>query len=247
MRGNILFISDLHAPYQHKDALIFLYALHKKYKFKRIIGLGDELDYHALSFHDSDPDLDNAGSELQKGREVLWELNRMFPVVEWIDSNHGSMAYRKAKHHGIPRHLILDYKDAIFGERTKNGSLSFPGNRGAEWTWQNSLIIDLDNGQKCKIHHGMSSSTKRNLEQSGMCYVQGHFHSVFDLIYHGTPDFLNWGMTLGCLIDDNSAAFAYNKFSIKRPVIGCGGVVDGQPKLFPMKLNKGGRWNGMVP
>jgi hypothetical protein len=41
-------------------------------------------------------------------------------------------------------------------------------------------------------------------------------------------------MTIGCLIDDASLAFAYNKNTLKRPIIGCGAILDGQPKLLPM-------------
>jgi hypothetical protein len=93
----------------------------------------------------------------------------------------------------------------------------------------------------------MSVSTRRNVEQAGLCFVQGHHHGTFELLYHGTPESLNWGLTIGCLIDDSSLAFAYNKNTIKRPVIGCGGLVDGEPRLFPMPLKRGGRWNGVVP
>lgn len=248
MRGkNILFISDLHCPYQHPDALLFLAALKKKYDFRRVIGLGDELDYHAMSFHDHDPDLDSAGRELERGREVLWELWRLFPLIDWVHSNHGSMAYRKALHNGMPRHLLLDYRDAIFGEKSKSGRVSRPGARGTGWTWDHTLTLDLGNGKRCKIHHGMSVSTRRNVEQAGMCFVQGHHHGTFEIVYHGTPDALNWGITAGCLIDDEALAFSYNKNTIKRPIIGCAGLIDGNPKLFPMALAKGGRWTGAVP
>lgn len=247
MRGNILFISDLHAPYQHHDALRFLWALHKKYEFERIYGIGDELDYHAMSFHDHDPDLDSAGRELQRGREVLWELERMFPIVEWVDSNHGSMAFRKGLHHGTPRQLLVGYREAIFAEKDKKGNTFFPKDRGQGWTWAHTITTNIPNNLRLKIHHGMSVSTRRNVEQAGMCFVQGHHHGVFEIVYHGTTDALNWGMTIGCLINDEERAFAYNKNTIKRPVIGCGGVVDGNPRLFPMLLGKGGRWNGKVP
>jgi transcriptional regulator with XRE-family HTH domain len=58
----ILTISDLHIPYHHRDSLAFLAYLKAKYKPTRIICLGDELDKHALSYHDSDPDLASAGA-----------------------------------------------------------------------------------------------------------------------------------------------------------------------------------------
>lgn len=42
LNERILFISDLHAPYNHPDALDFLSDLNTKYKPTRVISLGDE-------------------------------------------------------------------------------------------------------------------------------------------------------------------------------------------------------------
>lgn len=245
--SRILVISDLHCPYQHRDALAFLQALKAKYNPDRIVCLGDELDYHAMSFHDADPDLDSAGRELQRGREVLWELEKMFPAMDLVDSNHGSMAYRKAKANGMPRHLILNYRDAVFGEKRADGAIVRPGGRGDGWTWQPTLDVTLPNGQNLHVVHGASKSTIANVKQFGCCFMQGHHHGTFEVVYNGTPRALNWGASFGCLIDDESYAFAYNKTTAARPVIGCGIVLDGHPKLLPMVLAKGGRWGGYVP
>jgi hypothetical protein len=242
-----LIISDLHAPYQHPDALRFLAALQGKYDFDGISCVGDELDYHAMSFHDSDPDLDAAGRELQAGREVLWELETLFPQMDLCDSNHGSMLYRRGMAAGVPRHLLLSYQDAIFAVKKRDGSIHRPKNRGNGWRWHHSFAFSLDSRRRCVMRHGMSISTRRNVEQSGMSFVQGHHHGTFEVVYNGTPDALNWGMTVGCLIDDGSLAFAYNRNTLRRPVIGCGGIIDGQPRLFPMVLARGGRWTGVVP
>ena len=103
----ILVISDLHAPYQHEDALEFLRAVKEKYQPNLVLNVGDELDYHALSFHASDPDLDSAGVELKRGQKVLKEFEEIFPEMVLVDSNHGSMKYRKAKVNGIPRELMV--------------------------------------------------------------------------------------------------------------------------------------------
>ncbi|MCK8363719.1 metallophosphoesterase, partial [Erwinia amylovora] len=62
----ILVVSDLHAPFNHPDSVAFLKAIKAKYKPTRVILTGDEVDFHAISFHDSDPDLDSAGKELEK-------------------------------------------------------------------------------------------------------------------------------------------------------------------------------------
>jgi len=41
--------------------------------------------------------------------------------------------------------------------------------------------------------------------------------------------------------------FLVGKNSLKSPIIGCGAILDGQPKLLLMILEKGGRWNGETP
>jgi hypothetical protein len=76
--------------------------------------------------------------------------------------------------------------------------------------------------------------------------VQGHHHSVFETKYFANHKDIYWSMVVGCLIDDKSLAFAYNKLQLKRPLIGCGIILDGQPKLLPMILNKDGRWNKRI-
>jgi hypothetical protein len=48
------------------------------------------------------------------------------------------------------------------------------------------------------------------LRPVGCNFVQGHHHGVFDIQYLGTPYLLNWGMTVGCLIDDAVWRSAYN-------------------------------------
>ena len=228
---NVLFISDLHAPYQHKDALYFLEALHSKHKFKRIINVGDEMDYHAMSFHDTDPNLLNAGDELKKAKKALQQLESIFPEMDLMESNHGSMKYRRAKAHGIPVELMVPYATAC--------------GVGQGWQWFPHRTYEFGS-HTVHVTHGKGVSTRRNVEQMGCCFVQGHYHGLFELVYNGTPHALNWGMTVGCLIDDESLAFAYNKNTLKRPVLGCGGIIDGKPVLFPMILRRGGRWSRKI-
>ena len=73
--------------------------------------------------------------------------------------------------------------------------------------------------------------------------MQGHYHEKMVIAYWGTKERLNWGMNVGCLVDDEALAFEYNNSNLKRPLIGCGMIIDSQPKLIPLVMNKGGRWN----
>jgi len=228
--SRILFISDMHIPYHHVDTIAFLKHLKAKYNPTRVICLGDELDKHALSYHDSDPDLPSAGDELKKSLPVIQELFEIFPTMDIIESNHGSLVWRKAKTFGIPKHYIKSYNDVL-------------GVDGG-WKWSFDLTVNLPNGQKCYVHHGKTSNVIQLSQQMGMCAVQGHFHESFKIDYWGNPTGLYWGMQCGCLIDDDTMAFNYNNVNIKRPIIGTGLVIDSMPVLEPMVLDVNGRWVG---
>ena len=52
---------------------------------------------------------------------------------------------------------------------------------------------------------------------------------------------LYYGMNTGCLIGKDSLAFAYEKDSLRKPIMRCN--PGGMPMLIPMLLD-GGRWTG---
>ena len=225
--SRILFISDMHIPYHHKNLIPFLKYLKKKYNPTRVICLGDELDKHAMSFHDSDPDLMSAGDELRASLPLIAEIKALFPVMDIIDSNHGSMVHRKAKHHGIPRAYIRSYNE-VLGVDDK-------------WVWHNDLTITLPATdslpeQQVYIHHGKSAEAIKTSQAMSMSHVCGHFHESFGVKYWANPTGLFFAVNAGCLIDDKAYAFAYNNSNLKRPIIGTVLIIDGVPVLEAMPL-----------
>ena len=112
-RQAILVISDMHHPYAHPDTVPFLAALKRKYKFTNVVCIGDEADFHDMSFHDSDPDLDSAGIELEKAIASLKPIYKLFPDVTVVESNHGSMVLRKALVGKLPRRVVKSYNDIL--------------------------------------------------------------------------------------------------------------------------------------
>jgi len=222
----------MHIPYHHRDLIPFLTAIKKKYEPAMVVCVGDEVDKHSMSFHDSDPDLPSAGDELKIAIKVLQRIYKLFPEVSLVDSNHGSMVYRKGKHHGIPRKYLRDYGEVL---EAPSG-----------WVWHNDLVISLPNRQKLYVCHGMSKNGLKLASSLGMCTVQGHYHSEFNINYGSSPSQLYWSMMSGCLIDDNALAFHYNKVTPARPIIGLGIIINGQPKLIPMVLDTNGRWNKKI-
>ena len=237
----IMVISDLHVPYQHPDAFTFLQEVKRVYNPDLIVCTGDELDNHAMSFHTPDPDLDSAGCELNRGREFLKELHSVFPNMLLCHSNHGSLAYRRGKAYGIPKHFLLSLRDAIFGERTPDGDVIRRGGLGNGWFWADYLLIK-SNGKLIKFKHGGSSQDMlSDLMKERCCLVRGHYHGQFNIVYSASPTETIWGMTVGCLIDNQNIAFNYNKVFNENPIYGCGMIIRGQPHLIPMVLENG-KW-----
>ena len=222
--SRILFISDMHIPYHHKAVIPFLAGLKTRYEPTRVVCLGDELDKHAMSFHDSDPDLPSAGDELKRALPTIRIIEELFPEMDLVDSNHGSLAYRKAKHHGIPRHYLRSYNEVL--------------EVGKGWKWHFDLTLDMSEYDKpdVYVHHGKNSSAIKVAQLMGMSHVCGHYHESFGIQYASTPNALLFGMNVGCLIDRKALAFAYSNSNMKRQVIGTGLIIDGIPILEAMEL-----------
>lgn len=228
----IMTISDQHMPYHHPDLFPFLKAVKKKYKPTLVINGGDEVDNHDLSFHDSDKDLPSAGDELKKALKYIKQMEKLFPNMLLLDSNHGSLAVRKFKFHGIPMKYLATQQQ-IYDVSNK-------------WQWVNDLSLTLPNGDLAYFCHGMVKDGKKLAAQRGTCVIQFHYHTEFRIDYIGNPNSLLWSMQCGCLIDRKSLAFAYDKLNLNRPIIGTGLIIDSKPVLVPMKLNKNGRWTGKL-
>lgn len=229
---SILVISDTHFPYSHPDTIDFLAALKKKYKPDKVVHIGDEVDWHSISFHDSDPGLLTPSNELKESIKQLKKLYKVFPDVDLLESNHGSLVYRRAKSHGIPVEVFKSYHDML--EAPKG------------WKWHFDLVLPTPTG-KVYFHHSKSADVLRASQQLGMSAVFGHHHNKFEVRHWSSGHNRAWGMFVGCLIDHKSMAFAYGKNNLVQPMLGCGIILDGQPKLLPMLLDKRGRWTKNTP
>jgi predicted phosphodiesterase len=227
----ILVISDMHLPYQHKDSIKFLKEIKKEFRPDKIVNIGDLLDFHAISMHDSNPDLYSAGMELDKAKEYIKVLENIFPEVIEVDSNHSSLVYRRALKYGMSKQFLKPY-----GE--------FLGTR--KWKWIDDLTLTMSNGQRCFFTHGRSADVLKVSQTMGMNCVQGHYHTKFLISYWANPDNLFFAMNVGCLINQKSMAFSYAKNFKTRFILGCGIILNGIPRLLPMVIDKKGDWIGKI-
>lgn len=218
----ILWISDLHAPFEHKNALNFLKGLKEKYNPTRVVIGGDEADCQGLNMHGVNPDLPSAGDELTQARKFIKQLAEVFPTADILESNHTSLAYRRAFKAGISKGYMKNYNEIFDVPDT--------------WIWHDDLLITLPNGQPCYFCHGKSTDGLKLSRNMACNVVQGHYHSKFSIQYWSNPRDLYWSMQAGCLIDDKSMAMNYNKLTLERPIIGTGLIIDSHPILVPMSL-----------
>ncbi len=107
-------------------------------------------DGHAISFHESDPNLDSAGVELEKAKLVLEELHELFPNLLVCDSNHGSLVYRRAKAHGLPVQFIKKYRDILF-----------PEHGAPSWSWADAWVLSTPLGP-VRFQHQVSGDFMLN-------------------------------------------------------------------------------------
>jgi hypothetical protein len=228
---SILVISDLHCPYQHPDAVRFLEACKKKFLPDTVVCIGDEADFHALSYHESNPDLLAAGDELEAAIEALTPIYKLFPKCAVIESNHGSMVLRKALTGGIPSKAIRSYNEIL--EAPKG------------WKWVDDLILQTELGP-VYFCHGKSGAPGKLASQYGMSTVQGHFHEKSQVCYISTPERLMFDLHTGCLANDKSLALQYNKINPKRPIVSIAVIMNGVPQIVPMVLNSRSRWTGKL-
>jgi hypothetical protein len=228
----LLVFPDLHCPYQHPDAVDFLGALKKKHRPTRVIGLGDESDGHDISYHESNPDLMSAGYELRAAIRALEPIYRLFPEVDMMWSNHGSLVFRKGLSAGLPADVFKSYNEIYHAPKG--------------WVWHQDLTLELPNGQSVYFCHGRQANALGMSQKLGMCTVNGHYHTQFSIQKWSTPLATNWAMVCGCLIDPRSSAYAYNHLQVLRPILGAGVILDSQPRLELMLLDKRGRWTGKL-
>lgn len=226
----ILTLSDMHAPYHHPDSLDFIRAVKKKYKPDVCISMGDLVDNHGISFHDSDPDLLSAGDELLKAREFCKELESVFPNLVVIGSNHGDLPLRRFLAAGIPKGYLRPYNEIY---DVKN------------WRFIDELTLHDKHNSIYFVHH-ISANGLKVATQRGVCVIQGHTHTKASIDYVSNTHNLLWAMHVGCMIDKKSLAFAYDKLNLSRPILSTGIVINGIPRIIPMILDQKSRWIGKL-
>ena len=205
--GNKLIIGDLHTPFDLEEYFDFCVNLYKKYDCGSTLLIGDVVDSHASSYHESDPDGLSAGDELFWAKKRLQRWHTQFPHADLMMGNHDLIFARKAKSAGLSKSVLKPFEEIIecptwkchYDDIALDGIIYSHGNVG-------------DAAKKAVMNR--ISTVQGHLHSKG--YVQ-HFVSIKDAIF---------GVQTGCGIDRHKYAMAYGKPFASKPVIGAAVILN---------------------
>lgn len=208
--NRVLVIGDLHEPFCLDGYLEFCIDTYNKYQCNKVVFIGDVIDNHYSSYHETDADGMGGGQELELAISKLSEWYKAFPNAHVTIGNHDRLIMRKAQTSAVPKKWIKDYKEV----------LEVP-----QWEFVNRVVID-----NVQYIHGEAGTAKVKCKADMMSTVQGHLHTQAYTEWFVGANFKVFGMQVGCGIDHESYAMAYAKAG-KKPVIGCGVVIDGKQAI----------------
>ena len=94
--SRVLVIGDLHEPFCLDGYLQFCKDTYAKYNCNKVVFIGDCIDSHYSSFHETDPDGMGGGEELELAIKRLARWIEAFPVADVTIGNHDRIISRKA-------------------------------------------------------------------------------------------------------------------------------------------------------
>ena len=208
--NRVLVVGDLHAPFTLDGYLDHCVNTYRNFNCNAVVFIGDIIDNHYASYHETDPDGLSGGDELTLAVKQIAPWYEAFPNATVIVGNHDRMIQRKAFSSSVPKEWIKPYNEVI----------GTPG-----WEWKDRHVID-----DVQYIHGEGGTARTRCRADLMSTVQGHLHTQCYTDWVVGAKFKVFGMQVGCGIDFSSYAMAYAKRG-KKPAIGCGVIIGGKSAL----------------
>ena len=204
-KRNVLVVGDLHEPFCLDAYVDFCLQQYHKYLCTDVIFIGDIIDNHFSSYHETSADGMGGAAELDLAIKRISRWYKAFPFAKVIIGNHDRIIMRKAQTSAVPSKWIKSYKEV----------LEVPN-------WEFMERYEQDNVQYV---HGEGGTARTKCRADMMNTVQGHLHTQAYCEHYVGKRFRVFGMQVGCGIDHDSYAMAYAKYG-KKPAIGCSVVLD---------------------
>jgi len=208
--SRVLVIGDLHEPFCLDSYLKHCKEVYSKHNCNRVVFIGDVIDNHYSSYHETNADGLGGGDELDIAIKRLKRWYKAFPNADVTIGNHDRIISRKAQTGGIPKRWIRNYSEVL---------------NTPKWNFTERVVID-----NVQYVHGEGGTARTKSKADMMSTVQGHLHTQCYTEWSVGAKFRIFGMQVGCGIDHESYAMAYAKAG-KKPAIGCGVVIGGHTAI----------------
>jgi hypothetical protein len=218
--ANVLHIPDLHSPFIHKHALKFVKKVYKDYGCDTVIFGGDVFDQYSWSRYPTDPNVLTGRQEFKRAKRQIASWVDVFPEVTITTGNHDLRFFKRLKESRIPEEMVVHNFNEIWG---------LPDT----WNWVNQYKID-----NVIYMHGARSGENAhvtNAKDNRCSTVSCHTHSTGGVEYMANRENQIFAMNTGCLVNDREVGFAYANDLTRRPVLGCGVILDGFPVFVPLR------------
>lgn len=213
--SRVLVIGDNHEPFCLDGYLEFCKEQYKKWDCNKVVFIGDIIDSHYSSYHETDADGMGGGDELELAISKIAKWYKAFPKAYVTIGNHDALIIRKAQTGGVPSRWIRNFKDVL---ETPN------------WKFVTDVFID-----DVRYVHGHKSSQARTAAKRDMVStVSGHFHTQMYVEWFFGKTRAIFAMQVGCGIDSKSYAMGYMQGG-KKEAIGIGIVIEGKT-AFNVKM-----------
>lgn len=249
-RRRQMWLPDCHAPYHHPDTVAFAKAIRDEYKPDYFGQGGDLWDGHAISYHESDPDLPGARDEWMRAREFSKDLLEVSEEWDVLIGNHDALPDRKRQSGGLPRQMIRSWRELHYGEFDEvEGTVCYPDDIGWGVRYHGEIVMDMDDGGVFVARHDAGKNATMWAKHN-MCSVIGfHWHGSFKTEWIDLPDDRGYRFACngGSMIDGKSLAFRYGTNFREKPFTGLTLIIDWNPIQIRMPRDRHGRWTGRVP
>lgn len=205
----ILVVGDLHCPFELDGYFEFCVDVYERYNCNQVIFIGDILDNHYSSYHETDANGMGGGMELKEAIKHVAKWAEVFPIADVTIGNHDRLIMRKAFSSSVPKEWIKDYNEVL----------------GTAWNW-----IDRVEYDGVQYVHGEGGTARSKAKNDMQSTVQGHIHTQAYCEWMVGNSFKIFGMQVGCGVDRDSYAAAYAKH-FKKQAIGCGVVIGGHTAI----------------
>ena len=228
--ATVLIVGDTHAPCMRRGYVDFLKATADIWQPEYIVHIGDLIDNCAYSYHEKHPQLKNPKRERERALAQVKRLTDAFPVCDLLIGNHDALTQRQAVTAGLDPDVLIAFRDfwelplgwnvhARYSTHQIEGVLYSHGDRGGG---------------------GMNAATVAAKAEFASCVI-GHHHSNAGVTYHANQSGRVFGLSVGCGVDASSLAMDYGRRFTRKPILGCGIVVDGIRAFFEPWTLKGKR------